>query len=119
MRVVQMRPTPNLLHYLLTRYDLAGVLCENLEDKIFLRAKDKPLAVECPGAGGEVDFKQSDSDDRIAGRYQDRLKHAPRFFFRGLATAPRACSPMNGWRSESSRIRARKIPFEVLPQHMR
>jgi len=44
-----------LLHYLLTRYDPAGVLCENLQDKIFLRAKDKPLAVECPGAGGEVE----------------------------------------------------------------
>ena len=75
MRVVQMRPTPNLLHDLLTRYDPAGVLCENLQDKIFLRAKDKPLAVECPGAGGEVDFKQSDSDDRIAERY-DRARAA-------------------------------------------
>ena len=51
MRVVQVRTTPNLLHDLLTRHDLAGVLRENLQDQVFLRAEDKSLAVEGPGAG--------------------------------------------------------------------
>ena len=67
MRVVQARTAPNLFHNLLTRYDLAGVLRENLKDKIFLRTKGEPSTVERTGTSGEIDFKQPGSDDRIAG----------------------------------------------------
>ena len=56
MRVIEVRTTPNLLHDLLTRDHLAGVLRENLPHQIFLRTKDKVFAVNRPGAGGQIDF---------------------------------------------------------------
>ena len=52
MRVIQVRIAPNLLHDLLTRDHLAGVLRENLQNQILLRTEDKSFAVNRPGTGG-------------------------------------------------------------------
>src|SRR2546425_2412931 len=68
MRVIEMRTTPNLLHDLLTRDHLAGVLRENLQHQVFLRTENKVFAVDHPGAGGEIDFKRADSDDGVVRR---------------------------------------------------
>src|SRR5215813_7312278 len=68
MRVIEVRTTPNLLHELLTRDHLAGVLRKNLQHQIFLRTKDKAFAVDRPGAGGQIDFKRADSDDGVVRR---------------------------------------------------
>ena len=57
MRVIQVRTAPNLLHDLLTRDHLAGVLRENLQNQILLRTEDKSFAVNRPGTGGQIDFK--------------------------------------------------------------
>src|SRR5262245_62878579 len=65
MRVLEMRPAPDLLHDLLTRHDLAGVLRPNLQNETFLRTEDKPLAVDRPGAGRQIDFKRAYPDHRI------------------------------------------------------
>src|SRR5262245_66455788 len=68
MRVIDVRTTPNLLHDLLTRDHLAGVLRENLQHQIFFRTEDKAFAVDRPGAGGQIDFKRADSDDGAVRR---------------------------------------------------
>ena len=71
MRVIQVRTAPNLLHDLLTRDHLAGVLRENLQNQILLRTEDKSFAVNRPGTGGQIDFKWTGSDNWILRRCGD------------------------------------------------
>src|SRR5262249_26609010 len=68
MCVIDVRTTPNLVHDLLTRDHLAGVLRENLQHQIFLWTEDKLFAINRPGAGGQIDFKRADSDDGVVRR---------------------------------------------------
>ena len=68
MRVIEVRTTPNLLHELLTRDHLAGVLRENLQHQIFLRTEDKAFAINRPGAGSQIDFNPANSDDGVVRR---------------------------------------------------
>ena len=69
VRVVEMRAAPDVLHDLLPRHDLAGVLRENLQHQIFLRPEDQPLAAERAGTSGQIDFKRTDRNDGIAARH--------------------------------------------------
>src|SRR3982074_1757856 len=68
MSVVEVGATPNLLHDLLARHDLPGMLREDLQNQIFLRTEHEPLAADHPGSRGQIDFKRTDPDYRLAGR---------------------------------------------------
>src|SRR3982074_386968 len=59
---------PNRLHDLLSRHDLPGMLREDVQNQIFLRTEREPLAADHPGSRGQIDFKRTDPDYRLAGR---------------------------------------------------
>src|SRR5437016_10131745 len=68
MGVIKVRTTPDLLHDLLTRDDLAHVLRKNLQDLVFLRTKNESPTADRAGAGSQIDLKRPGLDDWIAVR---------------------------------------------------